>query len=43
MFDKVEKFLVPFWGFLWISAITAVSVGVVIWSVKWILSLLGVL
>lgn len=43
MFDKVEKFLVPFWGFLLVAAITCVSVGVVIWSVKWILSLMGVL
>ena len=43
MFDKVEKFLVPFWGTLWITGVTCVSVGVIIWSIKWILSLLGVL
>jgi len=42
-FDKFEKFLIPFWGFLWIAGITGVSVGVVIWSFKWILNLLGVL
>ena len=43
MFDKLEKLLVPVWGLIWIFGITAISVGVVVWSIKWILSLLGVL
>ena len=42
-FDKLEKFLVPVWGFLWIATITCASIGAVIWCGKWVLSLLGVL
>lgn len=43
MFNKLEKVLVPVWGLLWVLGITAVSVGVVIWSVKWVMTLLGVM
>lgn len=35
---------VPYiWGGLWLIAITLTSIGAVIWSGKWVLSLLGVL
>ena len=42
-FEKLEKFLVPLWGCLWIIFLTGISIGAVIWSIKWILSLVGVL
>lgn len=36
--------VVPYiWGGLWLIAITLTSIGAVIWSAKWLLSLLGVM
>ena len=43
-FNAWVKRVTPYiWGGLWLIAITLTSIGAVIWSFKWILSLLGVL
>lgn len=49
--DKFKKFidrlsydwLPTFWGFAWIITITAFSLGLLINSLKWLLSVVGVL
>lgn len=41
--DKLTNVLVPVWSLLWITLLTALSVGGAIWAVKWVMKLLGVL
>lgn len=38
-----DKWIPLLWGGLWIIAITAISIGVVTWSIQWVLRLLGVM
>lgn len=39
----VDKWIPILWGTLWVTSITALSIGGTIWSVKWLLNLVGVL
>lgn len=41
--NKLWDVLPVLWGSLWIAIITLGSIVVLIWVVKWLLSLLGVL
>lgn len=41
--DKLGDIMPVIWGVLWIVIITLVSTGLTIWSVKWVLTLLGVM
>lgn len=38
----LEKWLPYVWAMLWVVAITAFSVGVAVYLVKWVLNLMGV-
>ena len=39
----IDKYVPILWGTCWVVAITAASIGVAIWFVKWILNLIGVI
>ena len=41
--DFIETYVSKIIGFLWLLALFSVSIGVVIWSIKWLLSLIGVI
>lgn len=38
-----EKCVPVLWSICWATSITAVSIGAMIWSVKWLLQLIGVI
>lgn len=42
-FNKLTTILPSVWGHLMIAAITFFLCGCIIWSVKWILALIGVI
>lgn len=42
MRDLFNKIIPNLWGICWVAVITALSVGSAIWSIKWLLNLIGV-
>lgn len=42
-FDKIQDILIPLWGMLWITAITATSLTLAILAIKWMLVVVGVM
>lgn len=43
IYNWVNKWLPIAWGFMWTFLITAFSFGAIVWVVKWIMSLMGVM
>jgi len=41
--EKLSDIIPVIWGVLWILIITFVSTGLTIWSVRWLLDLMGVM
>ena len=39
----IDKYIPIMWSICWVVAITALSVGVAVWFVKWVLTLIGVI